>query len=82
MLYHQLSGVTREIIIASTPAGLYGVSMLNSEKQPDRPSRKPCKELPNFGTEEQELQFWDTHDPSQYFTEPADIEVRLRRLRP
>lgn len=39
------------------------------------------KTVPVFATEEDELRFWDEHDPSEYFTEPADIIVKLKSQR-
>ena len=33
------------------------------------------KPLPEFATEEEELAFWDTHNPADYFTEPADVTI-------
>ncbi|MCE5238757.1 BrnA antitoxin family protein [bacterium] len=38
----------------------------------DMVTREP-KVLPNFASEEEELLFWDTHDPSEYFTVKADF---------
>jgi len=51
-----------------------------------RKQRAP-KTLPTFASEDEECAFWDEHDPSEYFTERADIVIaprlRLRRsLRP
>ena len=41
--------------------------------------RQP-KAIPRFESEEEELRFWDGHDPSDYFTEPVhDLVVRLKR---
>ncbi len=40
---------------------------------------RKAKYVPDFETEEEEIEFWDTHDPDEYFTEPADdiiIEVK------
>lgn len=37
--------------------------------------------LPAFASEEEERKFWDEHDPSEYFTEPADLIVRLKAAR-
>jgi predicted DNA binding CopG/RHH family protein len=39
------------------------------------------KTLPAFATEDQERRFWDEHDPSEYFTEPADLIVQLKSAR-
>ena len=36
------------------------------------------KPLPSFTSEEEERLFWDDHDPSEYFTDPADVIVRLK----
>jgi hypothetical protein len=33
--------------------------------------------LPAFASEEEELAFWDTHNPADYFTEPTDVTVCL-----
>jgi len=42
-------------------------------------SREP-KAIPRFSSEEEELRFWDEHDPSEYFTEAVDdLVVRLKR---
>lgn len=40
--------------------------------------RKQRKALPSFAGEE-ELRFWDEHDPSEYIEGPADVIVRLKR---
>jgi predicted DNA binding CopG/RHH family protein len=37
-----------------------------------------AKTLPAFADEDQERRFWDDHDPSEYFTEPADLIVQLK----
>jgi hypothetical protein len=38
--------------------------------------------LPRFGSEEEEILFWDTHHPADYFTEPApDVVIKLKRDR-
>lgn len=37
------------------------------------------KTLPTFATEEDELRFWDEHDPSDYIEGPSDVIVRLKR---
>lgn len=37
-----------------------------------------AKTLPAFADEDQERRFWDEHDPSEYFTEPADLIVQLK----
>jgi predicted DNA binding CopG/RHH family protein len=42
--------------------------------------KKP-KDLPDFRSEEEEVLFWDTHHPADYFTEPADLIIRLKRSR-
>jgi len=34
--------------------------------------------VPTFGSEEEERLYWDDHDPSEYFVEPADVIVRLK----
>jgi len=47
-------------------------------RRTDRTVRK-TKYIPEFKSEEEEIEFWDTHDPDEYFTEPADdiiIEVK------
>jgi predicted DNA binding CopG/RHH family protein len=44
-------------------------------KQAGQP--KPEK-MPTFASEDEERHFWDEHDPSLYFTEPADVIVRLK----
>lgn len=41
--------------------------------------RKQRKALPSFASEEEELRFWDEHDPSEYIEGPAEVIVRLRR---
>ena len=33
--------------------------------------REP-KLIPDFASEAEEIEFWDSHDPDEYFTEPAD----------
>jgi predicted DNA binding CopG/RHH family protein len=35
--------------------------------------------LPDFVSEEEEIRFWDEHDPSDYVQEPADIILRLQK---
>jgi predicted DNA binding CopG/RHH family protein len=37
--------------------------------------------LPDFASEEEEIAFWDTHHPADYFTEPADLIIDLQRSR-
>jgi len=39
----------------------------------------PPKRLPHFASEEEELRFWDEHDPFDYVEGPADVVVRLKR---
>ncbi|MCX7598711.1 MAG: BrnA antitoxin family protein [Armatimonadetes bacterium] len=41
--------------------------------------RKQRKKLPSFASEEDELRFWDEHDPSEYIEGPAEVIVRLKR---
>ena len=36
--------------------------------------------IPTFASEGEERRFWDQHDPSLYFTEPADVVVRLKSV--
>ncbi len=38
---------------------------------------KTPKTLPEFGSGEEELRFWDEHDPSDYIEGPSDVIVRL-----
>jgi predicted DNA binding CopG/RHH family protein len=40
---------------------------------------KQPRTIPNFRSEEEELRFWDEHDPSDFVEGPADIIVRLKR---
>ena len=40
--------------------------------------RKP-KPLPDFASEEEEMRFWDEHDPSDYIKGPAGIIIRLKK---
>lgn len=47
----------------------------------ERGKTQQPKTIPVFATEEDELRFWDEHDPSEYFTEPADIIVKLKSQR-
>jgi len=35
--------------------------------------------LPAFASEDEERAFWDEHDPLEYFTEPADVVVKLKK---
>ena len=37
--------------------------------------------MPVFANEDEERLFWDEHDPLEYFTEPADVIVRLKSAR-
>jgi predicted DNA binding CopG/RHH family protein len=39
------------------------------------------KAVPEFANEDQERAFWDEHDPSEYFTDPADVIVQLKSQR-
>ena len=39
--------------------------------------KKP-KRLPQFKSEEDELRFWDEHDPSEYIEGTSDVIVRLK----
>lgn len=39
--------------------------------------RKP-KPIPEFKSEEEEMLFWDEHDPSDYMTEPVDVIIDLK----
>lgn len=34
---------------------------------------KEPKTIPTFRSEAEEIEFWDTHDPSEYMTEPVDV---------
>ena len=43
--------------------------------------RKEPPALPAFKSEDEERKFWDEHDPSEYFTEPADVIVQLKSAR-
>ena len=36
---------------------------------------------PAFTDEAEERRYWDEHDPSEYFTEPADLIVQLKSTR-
>ena len=38
-------------------------------------SKTPKKVIPRFDTEEEELEFWDTHDPTEYFEDEPDSEI-------
>ena len=40
--------------------------------------RKP-KLLPHFESEQEELEFWDTHDFADYLEGPADVILRLKK---
>ena len=40
-------------------------------------NKKP-KTLPEFKSEEEELRFWDEHDPSDCIEGPSDVIVRLK----
>ena len=42
---------------------------------------KEAKPLPQFESEEEELLFWDEHHPADFFTEPADVTIKLKRSR-
>jgi predicted DNA binding CopG/RHH family protein len=37
------------------------------------------KPLPDFASEEEEIRFWDEHDPSDYVEGPADVIIRLKK---
>ena len=37
------------------------------------------KQVPHFDTEEEELRFWDEHNPWEYIAGPADIIIDLKR---
>ena len=39
------------------------------------------KDTPAFANEEEERLFWDTHDPSEYFTEASDLIIQLKSAR-
>ncbi len=39
------------------------------------------KAIPAFTTEEEERRFWDEHDPSEYFTDPAEVIIKLKSSR-
>lgn len=39
------------------------------------------KDIPAFVSEEEERLFWDTHDPSEFFTEPSDLIIQLKSAR-
>lgn len=43
--------------------------------------QRQAKTPPAFANEDQERCFWDEHDPSEYFTEPADVIVKLKSAR-
>ena len=42
--------------------------------------KKP-QDIPEFASEEEELRFWDENHPADYFTDPADVIVKLKRGR-
>jgi predicted DNA binding CopG/RHH family protein len=44
--------------------------------------RKRPESLPVVESEEDELRFWDEHDPSDFAAGPADVIVKLKRARP
>jgi predicted DNA binding CopG/RHH family protein len=43
--------------------------------------KKTAPTIPAFADEAEERAFWDTHDPSEYFTEPSDVIVQLKSAR-
>ena len=42
---------------------------------------RKAKPIPEFESEEEELRFWDEHDPYDYFTEPVEVIVDLKAQR-
>jgi predicted DNA binding CopG/RHH family protein len=40
---------------------------------------KQSRRLPKFKSEEEELRFWDEHHPADFFTQPADVIIKLKR---
>jgi hypothetical protein len=47
--------------------------------EPKPAARRKPKPPPDFASEEEEMRFWDEHDPSDYIEGPADLTVRLKR---
>lgn len=46
----------------------------------DRPTKmKPKEPIPEFKTREEEAEFWDTHDLSDYWAEWKPVKVRFAK---
>ncbi len=45
-------------------------------------NRKKLKPIPSFKNEDQEREFWATHDTTDYFDTDKPIELDLSRLKP
>jgi hypothetical protein len=47
-------------------------------------TKQAVKLIPAFESEEEELAFWDTHDPEEYFEETpvSDVRLAVRPRRP
>ncbi len=44
--------------------------------------KKKLKLIPKFNTEDEERDFWDTHDTTEYFDTDNPIELDLSKLKP
>lgn len=40
---------------------------------------KPKKVLPDFNSEAEEIEFWDTHSPADWIAGPSDLIIRLKK---
>ena len=40
---------------------------------------KAAKVLPDFKSEAEEIEFWDTHSPADYIEGPGDLIIRLKK---
>jgi hypothetical protein len=40
---------------------------------------KPKRVLPDFKSEAEEIEFWDTHSPADWIEGPSDLIIRLKK---
>lgn len=47
-----------------------------SQPSPETPQQRPPSRIPEFASREEEAEFWDTHDVTDYLDELRPVRVR------
>lgn len=55
--------------------------MIKAEKK-EKFMNKNLKSIPNFKNEDEERQFWDTHDATEFFDMQNPVDLDLSKLKP